>query len=81
MRALLVLLLLSLVALTFGQQICLRDQCAKELTACGADCVALMGKCYFSCTLSSQGCLQNCIGANAPAQNLLECSFNKCINL
>jgi hypothetical protein len=63
------------------QQFCLSQECKGELTACNADCVALMGKCTFTCTLSSLGCMQKCLGDNKAAQNLLECSFNKCINL
>ena len=80
-RAMAMVLLLALVVASFGQQVCLREECAKEVEACGSECVGLMGRCFFSCTLSSLGCLQKCIGANQPAQNLLECSFNKCINL
>lgn len=74
-------LLLSVLAVVFGQQICLKQECAQEVAACGEDCVTLMGKCMFSCTMNSRGCLQKCMGDNAVAQSLLECSFNKCIML
>lgn len=64
-----------------SQQICLRQECKNELAACDSDCTLLMTKCTFDCTLNSLGCLQQCIGQNKVAQNLLECSFNKCIFL
>lgn len=76
-----VIFLLALIALVFGQQICLKEECAQQLAGCGDDCVVSMGKCMFTCTMGSQGCLQKCLGDNAPALSLLECSFNKCINL
>ena len=75
------LLLLSALSLMSAQQICLKAECATEIAQCDSACVALMGKCTFDCTLSSVGCLQRCIGDNSPAIKLLECSFNKCINL
>ena len=81
MKSIVLVLLLALIAFASSQQICLRDQCANELKACDAGCVVLMGKCFQSCTLSSLGCLQKCIGDSPAGQNLLECSFNKCINL
>jgi len=74
-------LLLSVLVVVFGQQICLKQECAEQVAACGDDCVTLMGKCMFSCTMNSLGCLQKCMGDNAVAQRLLECSFNKCIML
>lgn len=40
-----------------------------------------MGKCTFECTLMSQGCMQECIGGSKEAQSLLECSYNKCLNI
>jgi hypothetical protein len=74
-------LLLTVLAVAFGQQICLQQECAQQVKACGDDCVQLMGKCMFSCTMGSLGCLQKCMGDSAPAQGLLECAFNKCILL
>lgn len=81
MKIIVAILLLALLALTQTQQICLHQECQKELDACGPDCIVLMGKCVFSCTLSSIGCMQQCIGNNPAAQAMLDCSFNKCINL
>ncbi len=81
MKSLVLIVLFALIAFASSQQICLRDQCANELKACNAGCVMLMGKCFQSCTLSSLGCLQKCIGDSQEGQNLLECSFNKCINV
>lgn len=55
-----VILAICLLFLTLvqGQQICLHQECQKELDACDADCAVAMGKSVFSCTLSSLGCLQ-----------------------
>lgn len=74
-------LLLVLLAVALGQQICLKQECAQQVAACGDDCVTLMGKCMFTCTMNSRGCLQKCMGDNAVAQGLLECAFNRCISL
>lgn len=74
-------LLIALIALVLTQQICLKQECAQQVAACNDECVVSMGKCMFSCTMASLGCLQKCLGDNAPAQALLECSFNKCIYL
>ena len=81
MRLLAVCLLLALLPLLMAQNICLKAECQSQIDACDASCVALMGKCTFACSMSSLGCLEQCIGANDAAQNMLECSFNKCINL
>ena len=82
MKAFVILtLFVALFSIVSSQQVCVRDQCLQQWNACDQACVVLMGNCTQSCTLSSLGCLQKCIGANQPAQNLLECSFNKCINL
>lgn len=75
------LLLLALLVLSLSQQICLKQECAAELGGCGDGCKELMGKCMFSCTMNSYGCLQKCMWGNAPALALLECSFTKCILL
>ena len=76
-------ILLAVLLLSFcnTQQICLKLECAGELAACDDACVVAMGKCTFDCTLSSLGCMQKCLAGNQAAENLLECSFNKCINL
>lgn len=76
-----ILLAILLLSLCYTQQICLKQECAGELTACDDACVVAMGKCTFDCTLSSLGCMQKCLAGNQAAENLLECSFNKCINL
>lgn len=76
-----IITLLLLLTLISAQQICLQQSCAAEVAGCDDACIAAMGKCMFSCTMSSLGCQQKCLGDNGPAQNLLECSFNKCINL
>lgn len=75
------LLLTLLLPLSLGQQICIRQECAAQLAACTADCVKLMGKCHFECTLMSQGCMQDCMALNKEAKALLECSYNRCLNL
>lgn len=75
------MMLFVLLTFTLAQQICLKQECAQQLAGCNDDCIVSMGKCMFSCTMNSLGCLQKCLGDNAPAQALLECSFNKCINL
>ena len=77
----LLLVLLLLLGMTTAQQICLHRECADELKACDSDCAALMGKCTFSCTLSSLGCLEQCLRDHQPATDLLLCSFTKCINV
>jgi hypothetical protein len=75
------MLVLALLAMALAQQICLKQECVQQLAACNDECVTAMGKCMFSCTMGSLGCLQKCLGNSAPAQDLLECAFNKCINL
>jgi GR25 family glycosyltransferase involved in LPS biosynthesis len=70
-----------LVALTLSQQICLHRECQKELDGCDTACAAQMGECTFGCTLGSLGCLEKCLDGNTPAVALLQCSFNKCINV
>ena len=79
MRITAILLLAVLLTVAFGQQICLRRECADQLKACDAECAALMGTCTFSCTLGSLGCLEECLKGHDNAVNLLQCSFNKCI--
>ena len=81
MRGFVLCLLLALLPLIMTQNICLKAECQTQLDNCDAACIAQMGKCSFSCSLSSLGCLEQCLGDNQAAQNLLECSYNKCINL
>lgn len=80
MKIILVFCLL-LACLVQGQNICLHRECQDQIDGCNADCVATMGKCVFSCTLSSLGCLQQCLTGNTPALALLGCSYDKCINV
>lgn len=75
------LLFLTLLVLSLSQQICLRQECAAQLEGCDGGCQEMMGKCMFSCTMNSYGCLQKCMRGSAPALALLECSFTKCIVL
>lgn len=48
---------------------------------CGQECQLKLAECTFSCTMGSEGCMQDCVGNNIPAKALLYCSFDKCINL
>lgn len=50
------------------------------MSGCNLDCIKLMGKCYFECTLSSQGCMEDCVAKNDKAKALLECTYNRCLN-
>lgn len=75
------LIFLAVLVLSLCQQICLKQECAAQVAGCDAACQELMGKCMFSCTMNSYGCLQKCMWGNAPALALLECSFTKCIAL
>ena len=76
-----IITLLFLISMLNGQQICMKESCATHIAACNLDCIKLMGKCYFECTLMSQGCMQDCVTGNKPARELLDCSYNKCLNL
>lgn len=63
-----------------AQQICLKQECAPQMTACDQNCRNLMTNCTFECTLLSQGCMQDCTVTNAKASDLLTCSYEKCLN-
>lgn len=71
MNSTLILVLLTLLALAQAQQVCLHQECQDQLNACDATCITKMGQCTFSCTLSSLGCMQQCIGDHQQAQDLL----------
>ena len=75
-----ILALLSFSIVGNAQQICLKNHCSDENKACNQDCQKLLSDCTFSCTLLSQGCMQDCVSANQSAKVLLDCSYEKCLN-
>jgi hypothetical protein len=83
LRKIIIALLITflLLEVSHSQQVCLHSECKDQLDACDFDCSTLMTKCTYECTLNSIGCLQKCLGNDKAAQNLLECSFTKCIYL
>ena len=64
-----------------SQQICVKQECSKYLSACDINCQKQLNKCSLECTFGSQGCIQDCVSTNSNALDLLTCSFDKCINL